>query len=80
MILADTLSKQLLRELSENSRVSSSELARKLKVSPPTIKRRIEKLEKSLGIKYVLELDEDKCGLAEVRDPDQTQEKTGKKS
>ncbi len=57
------LSRKMLRLLSENSRITMSELAKSVGLSRKTAKDRLARLEKELGIRYTLELDEDKLGL-----------------
>ena len=49
--------------LSENSRMSVTEMAKELGVSRQTVKNKIEKAEKELGIRYTIELDEEALGL-----------------
>ncbi len=57
------LSRKIVRLLSENSRMSVSEIAKRLSVSRATIKNKIERLEKEAGMRYILELDERALGL-----------------
>ncbi len=57
------LTRQILRALSENSRISILELSKKLGVSRRTVKERIKKAEQELGIRYTIELDEEMLGL-----------------
>ncbi len=63
MALFDYITSQLMRELSQNSRQSFNGLGKKLGVSGSTVKRRLSKLEKEYGIKYVLEIDTEALGL-----------------
>lgn len=60
----DASSHKILRALSENSRFSYNELAKRAGCSPQTAKKRVKWLEKEFGIKYVLEFDEEKIGLS----------------
>lgn len=60
------LSRRILRELCIDSRVTISELSRKLGVSRPMIARHIESLERELGLSYALELDYRKLGLVKM--------------
>jgi DNA-binding Lrp family transcriptional regulator len=53
----------LLRELSENSRSSVTQLAKKLKCSRNTIISNIKWLEKEFGIRYIVQLDKEAIGL-----------------
>lgn len=55
--------RKIVRLLSENSRISVTEMARLLGVSRRTVENRIRKAEQELGIKYTLELDEAALGL-----------------
>jgi DNA-binding Lrp family transcriptional regulator len=55
--------RRIVRLLSENSRISVTEMARLLGVSRRTVEDRIRKAEQELGIKYTLELDEAALGL-----------------
>ncbi len=57
------VSRKILRALSENARISISDLSKQLELSRKTTKDRILRLEKELGIRYTLELDEDKLGI-----------------
>ncbi len=63
MVLLDYTSSRLLRELSQNSRQSFSELGRKLGVSGATVARRVKALEGEYGLKYVVEADKEALGL-----------------
>ena len=55
--------KRIVRMLSENSRMSITEMAKRLGVSRRTVEEKLKKAEKELGIKYTLELDENALGL-----------------
>jgi DNA-binding Lrp family transcriptional regulator len=55
--------KKIIRMLSENSRVSITEMARQLGVSRKTVENKIKKAEKEFGIKYTIELEEAALGL-----------------
>ena len=55
--------KKIIRMLSENSRISITEMAKILGVSRRTVEEKLKKAEKELGIKYTLELDENALGL-----------------
>lgn len=57
------LAKNMLRLLSQNSRISITEMSEKLGVSRKTIGDKLKKIEKELEIKYTLELDEIALGL-----------------
>ncbi len=56
--------RQLVRILANDSRISVSDLAKKLQVSRKTAKDRLKKAEAELGMKYTIELDEEKLGLS----------------
>jgi Lrp/AsnC family leucine-responsive transcriptional regulator len=58
--------KALLRELSENSRASVTELAKKLKRSRSTIISNMRSLEKELGLEYTIEFDKQAFGLVQI--------------
>lgn len=55
MMEISTLSRQILRELCTNSRVTITELAEKYKVSRHAVKERIGALEKEFGLRYIIE-------------------------
>lgn len=61
--MVDTLDKQLINLLKDNSRLSFADLGRKVNLSPSAVRERIQKLEE-LGIikKYSLKLDNKKLG------------------
>ena len=52
------LTRRLVRLISENSRASILELSKKLEVSRRTVRERLYKVEKELGINYTVEFDE----------------------
>ncbi|HWO78786.1 MAG TPA: Lrp/AsnC family transcriptional regulator [Bacillus sp. (in: firmicutes)] len=60
----DSIDKQIIDELSENSRLSMSEIGRKINLSSPSVTERVRRME-SFGIikKYTLEVDYEKLGL-----------------
>ncbi|MDE1855361.1 MAG: Lrp/AsnC family transcriptional regulator [Candidatus Micrarchaeota archaeon] len=57
------LKKMLLRELGENSRVSVTNLAKKLKCSRSTVISNLKSLEKELGLSYTVEFNKGALGL-----------------
>jgi DNA-binding Lrp family transcriptional regulator len=59
----DLITRKVVRLLSENSRMSVTEIAKRLGVSRPTIKGKIERLERELGMRYAIEIDEKAIGL-----------------
>ncbi len=59
------LVKNIMRLLSENSRISVTEISKRLGVARKTIDEKMRKAEEELGIKYTLELDERKLGLGD---------------
>ena len=63
MAILDYISAQLLRELSQNSRQSFSELGRKLGISGATVARRMARLEKNYGLRYTLEINREALGI-----------------
>ena len=58
------ISRKMVRMLSENSRISISEMAKQLGVSRYTISEKLKRLEKELGLRYTLELNEAALGLS----------------
>ncbi|RKQ14441.1 Lrp/AsnC family transcriptional regulator [Ureibacillus endophyticus] len=60
----DDIDKKILVELSNNSRLSMSELSRRVHLSSPSVTERVRQME-SFGIikKYTLEIDYEKIGL-----------------
>ncbi|MCU4157748.1 Lrp/AsnC family transcriptional regulator [Carboxylicivirga sp. A043] len=61
--MADTIDKQLLKILKENSRLSFAELGRKINLSPSAVRERVQRLEESGIIKeYTIIIDNKKLG------------------
>jgi Lrp/AsnC family transcriptional regulator, leucine-responsive regulatory protein len=60
----DDIDKKIIEELSENSRLSMSELGRRINLSSPSVTERVRRME-SFGIikKYTLEIDYEKLGF-----------------
>ncbi|WP_033543371.1 Lrp/AsnC family transcriptional regulator [Planococcus sp. CAU13] len=60
----DNIDKKILEELAENSRLSMSELGRRIKLSSPSVTERVRQME-SFGIikKYTVDIDYEKLGL-----------------
>lgn len=60
----DSIDKKIIGELSKNSRLSMSELGRRINLSSPSVTERIRQME-SLGVikRYTLEIDYAKLGL-----------------
>ncbi|TCN20420.1 Lrp/AsnC family transcriptional regulator [Mesobacillus foraminis] len=60
----DSIDRKILDELIENSRLSMSELGRRINLSSPSVTERVRRME-SLGIikKYTMEVDYTKIGL-----------------
>jgi len=58
------LTRRLIRLISENSRMSILELSKKLEVSRRTVRERLYRAEKELGIKYTVEFDESALKLS----------------
>lgn len=59
--------RRITRMLSENARISVSELAKELNLSRRTARERMLKAESEFGIKYTLELNEEALGLTNPR-------------
>jgi DNA-binding Lrp family transcriptional regulator len=57
------VARKIVRMLSENSRISNTEIAEKLGVTRQAIAKRLDKLEREFGIDYTLELNEEALGL-----------------
>ena len=57
------ITRRIVRMLSENARLSVTEMSKQLGVSRPTIKEKIRRLESELGMHYTIELDEGMLGL-----------------
>jgi DNA-binding Lrp family transcriptional regulator len=60
------LSLKVIRELCTNSRVSLSEMERKLGSPRYLLSRHIRRLEEELGLRYTLEIDYTKLGLSKI--------------
>ena len=60
----DEIDKKILEELAENSRLSMSELGRRIKLSSPSVTERVRQME-SFGIikKYTVDINYEKLGL-----------------
>ncbi len=59
----DSKSEAILNRLSKDSRASLSSIAREIGVSPVTVKKKLDMLEKKLDIKYLLRFNEKKLGF-----------------
>lgn len=57
------VARKTIRMLSENSRISNTDIAQKLGVTRQAVAKRLGRLEKELGIHYTLELNEEALGL-----------------
>jgi DNA-binding Lrp family transcriptional regulator len=57
------VTRRILRMLSENSRVTLTEMARRLKISRRNITKRLKIIEKEFNIKYTLDLSKRNIGL-----------------
>ena len=57
--------KEIVKELSKNSRATITDLARVAKCSRITAKRALDALERRLGIRYTLEINEESMGATE---------------
>ncbi|QLQ21378.1 MAG: Lrp/AsnC family transcriptional regulator [Paracoccaceae bacterium] len=64
MLKIDEIDHRLIYELEQDSRLSMSELGRRIKLSAPSVNERVRRLE-SFGVikQYSLELDYEKLGL-----------------
>lgn len=60
----DDIDKKIINELQQNSRLSMSEIGRRVKLSSPSVTERVRQME-SFGIikKYTLEVDHERLGL-----------------
>jgi Lrp/AsnC family transcriptional regulator, leucine-responsive regulatory protein len=60
----DAIDRRIIDELSKNSRLSMSELGRRINLSSPSVTERVRRME-SFGVikKYTLEVDYEKLGL-----------------
>ncbi|MGC8671792.1 MAG: winged helix-turn-helix transcriptional regulator [Candidatus Micrarchaeia archaeon] len=56
--------RKILRQISENARVSISELSKATGVSRATVAKKLRQLESKLGIRYTFEPDEQKLGIS----------------
>jgi Lrp/AsnC family transcriptional regulator for asnA, asnC and gidA len=63
MVIIDKLNERLIELLGENARQSSDVIARKLKTSPATIRRRLRRLLQSGVLRIVAVADANKIGL-----------------
>jgi DNA-binding Lrp family transcriptional regulator len=59
------IKRAILRELSEDSRISVSALAKKLKCARNTVISNMDTLEKEFGVHYTLEFNKEKLGLSQ---------------
>lgn len=57
------VSRKMMRALSENSRMRLTKLAKQFNISRTAARKRLLKLEQEFGIKYTLELNEEKIGI-----------------
>ena len=57
------VARKMMRMLSENSRMTNTEIAKKLGVTRQAVAKRLSRLEKEFGISYTLELHEEALGL-----------------
>jgi DNA-binding Lrp family transcriptional regulator len=55
--------RKIIRVLSEDSRLSVTEISKMLNISRATAKKKLDSITKELGVRYALELDERKLGL-----------------
>lgn len=60
----DALDEKIINVLKENARQSSEKLAKKLNVSPTTVRRRLKKLTRSGAVRMVALVDPSKAGLS----------------
>ena len=60
----DALDEKIINVLKENARQSSEKLAKKLNVSPTTIRRRLKKLSRTGAIRTVVLVDPNKAGIS----------------
>ncbi len=61
--MLDTIDRQLIDNLKDNSRLSFADLGRKINLSPSAVRERVQKLE-AIGViqKYTIQLDHKKLG------------------
>lgn len=57
------VARKIIRILSENSRASNTEIAKKLGITRQAVAKRLKRIEKEFGIGYTLELNEEALGL-----------------
>ncbi len=57
------VTRKILRLLSENARISISDIAKETGLSRRTVSMRLKKMEEELGLRYTIELNEDKLEL-----------------
>jgi DNA-binding Lrp family transcriptional regulator len=57
------VSRKIMRLISEDSRITVAEIAKKVGLSRPTVKLKLSAMQKELGITYTLELDERALGF-----------------
>ncbi|HUC38949.1 MAG TPA: Lrp/AsnC family transcriptional regulator [Candidatus Acidoferrum sp.] len=60
------IKRKILRELSENSRISITHLAAKLHCSRNTISSNIKRLEEEYGMQYILDFNKQRLGLTQL--------------
>ena len=63
MDILDSIDKQLVKLLEENAQQSSNTLSRRIKVSASTVRRRVERLEKTGILHFTAHLDHEKIGF-----------------
>ena len=63
MVAISSKTREILRELCMNSRITITELSEKLKISRSAVSKRIEALEQELGLRYTIEIDRGELGL-----------------
>ncbi len=66
MVEISGLSRQMLRELCTDSRATITELSGKLRITRHIAKKRIESLERDLGLKYALDLNYNALGFTKM--------------
>ena len=60
----DALDEKIINVLKENARQSSEKLAKKLNVSPTTVRRRLKKLSRTGAVRMVALVDPSKAGIS----------------
>ncbi len=58
------VARRIIHLLSENSRASNTDIAKKMGITRQAVAKRLKRLEKEFGINYTLELNEEALGLA----------------